>query len=88
MARPPAYYQTIYPYYLGRRIAARPLYRAISGIVLHELGEVRTIAEAFSNRLDVGAKAICRNLRAVDDPLPNVIDEGASRGFGALAGDE
>ena len=60
MAWASAYYKTIYPYYLGRRVAALPLYRMIGGVVLHELGEVRAVTEALGDGLDVGAETIRR----------------------------
>ena len=59
----------------------------LGGIVLDDLGEVSAVTEALGNRRNVRAKAIARNLRAVDDPLPNIVDEYPRCAFVALASD-
>ena len=86
MARASAYYQPLYPYYMGRRVPALRLYRMLGSVVLDQLGEVRAVAEALSDRLDVRTEAICRDLRTVDDSLPNVIDERARAAQRPFAG--
>ncbi len=59
----------------------------LGGVVLDQLSEVRAVAEALSDRLDVRAEAVCRDLWPVDDPLPHIVDEQACRGLGTLTRD-
>ena len=42
--------------------------------MLHQLGEVRAVAETLGDRPDIRPPAVRRDLRAVNDPLPNVVD--------------
>ena len=57
------------------------------GVVLDELGEVSAVTEALGDRRNIRPKAVSRDLRAVDDPLPNIVDEYPRCAFVALAGD-
>ena len=78
----------VYTYYIRRGIAALRLDRVFRFVVLHELGVVNVDSKRSLNRINVWREAVAANLRAVDDPLGHVGHEGASRGLGALAGDE
>ena len=51
MARASAYYQPIYADYMRRGVPTLRLNRMIRRVVLHDLGEVRAIAEALSDGL-------------------------------------
>ena len=55
-------------------------------IVLHKLGEVRTVSEALRDCIKIRTITVRGDLRTIDDPLPNVIHENPRRRFVPLAG--
>jgi hypothetical protein len=72
---------------MGRGVAVRCVYGGtLSSIVFDQLGEVRTLPEAFRDSPDVRPPTVRGDLRLVDDPLPNVIHKGMSIGSVPLAG--
>ncbi len=75
----------IYPYCLGRGIPASSLYRMLCAVVLDRLGKIDAIAEALGNRHDIRPKAVCADLRAIDDTFPNVVNKHARHCLAALA---